>query len=78
MLRDGAARHGTARHGIAEFSAAHHLHQQVTVYLDECEEGDRLQSVSDRDNDSCQAQYANKTTDSLLAAEIVILKSIKK
>ena len=43
--------HSTARHGIMKFSAVLHLHQPVTVYLVECKEGDRLQSLFDGDND---------------------------
>ena len=51
-----AERHrSTAWHRIANFNAAHQLHQPVMVYLDECSEGDRLQSFFDKDNDSCQA-----------------------
>ena len=55
MLKDSTAEQDTALHRIAEFSAAQHLHQPVTVYLDECSEGDCLQRFFDRDNDSCQA-----------------------
>ena len=47
------AQQGTARN--REVLQGHHLHQPVTVYLDECSEGDRLQSLFDKDDDSCQA-----------------------
>ena len=40
---------------IVVYAERQHITITGTVYLDECREGDGLQSLFDRDNDSCQA-----------------------